>query len=232
MISNDSNNNWKRLSMEKDFWLSKWQANEIGFHLKDYHPLLQKYFPMLYSNEEAVFVPLCGKTRDMAFFESKGVKVLGCELSELAAQQFFEELYPISEDKVLPSQQGLFSKYQKNGITILVGNIFDLMPSDLQQTSFIYDRASIIALPSKLREAYVSHLKAVFPTARMLLITLDYDQGVMSGPPFSVHQEEINQLYSFATVKQLYRNNIIDQEPKFQSKGLKEFYETAYSIEW
>jgi thiopurine S-methyltransferase len=66
----------------------------------------------------------------------------------------------------------------------------------------------------------------------MLLITLDYDQKIMNGPPFSVTQKEVNKLFSFAKVKQLHRSDIIEQEPAFKKRGLTRFYETVYSIEW
>ena len=218
--------------MEKKFWLDKWEANEIGFHLSDYHPLLQKYLPLHYSNEKTVFVPLCGKSRDMAFFESKGVEVTGCELSAKAATDFFTELYPLAQQPVKAVKGARFSRYHKNNINILVGNLFVLESNDFTQIKFIYDRASIVALHEKLRRQYVSHLRQLFPTAKMLLITLDYDQNIMSGPPFSVTQEEVNKLYSFAKIELLHRSDIIEKEPAFKNRGLTSFFETAYSIEW
>jgi len=218
--------------MEKKFWLDKWEANEIGFHLSDYHPLLQKFYPMLYADKKSVFVPLCGKSRDMAFLESKGLAVTGCELSGKAAEDFFTELYPLAQQSVEAVKGSRFNRYHKNDINILVGNIFDLEPSDFTGIEFIYDRASIVALPDKLRQQYVSHLCQIFPTVKMLLITLDYDQKIMNGPPFSVTQKEVNKLFSFAKVKQLHRSDIIEQEPAFKKRGLTRFYETVYSIEW
>ncbi len=218
--------------MERKFWLDKWEANEIGFHLSDYHPLLQKYFPKLYSDVKKVFVPLCGKSRDMAYFESQGSEVIGCELSELAAQNFFAELYPLSQEPVKSVAWSKGASYAKNNINILTGNIFDLTTNELKNITFIYDRASIVALPDKLRVQYVAHLRAIFSHAKMLLITLDYDQNIMSGPPFSVNPNEVEQLYSFAKIEQLQRSNIIDQETNFKNKGLEAFYETAYAIEW
>ena len=113
-----------------------------------------------------------------------------------------------------------------------MGNLFVLESNDFTQIKFIYDRASIVALPDKLRRQYVSHLRQLFPTAKMLLITLDYDQNIMSGPPFSVTQEEVNKLYSFAKIELLHRSDIIEKEPVFKNRGLTSFFETAYSIEW
>ena len=39
----------------------------------------------------SVFVPLCGKTLDMVWLSEQGFNVVGCEISEVAAQQFFNE---------------------------------------------------------------------------------------------------------------------------------------------
>ncbi|NRB39146.1 MAG: hypothetical protein HRU20_11870 [Pseudomonadales bacterium] len=79
--------------MEKDFWLQRWSNNEIGFHLKKANPLLIKHFQAL--NIEAgkrVFLPLCGKTRDIAWLLAAGYQVIGAELSNTAIQQLFKEL--------------------------------------------------------------------------------------------------------------------------------------------
>jgi thiopurine S-methyltransferase len=55
----------------------------------------------------------------------------------------------------------------------------------------IYDRAALIALPPELRAKYVAHLKA----ASLLLITLEYPQERMDGPPFSIGAAEVQRLY-------------------------------------
>ncbi len=38
-----------------------------------------------------VFVPLCGKSIDMLWLVQQGFAVTGCEISELAVEQFFTE---------------------------------------------------------------------------------------------------------------------------------------------
>ena len=51
----------------------------------------------------------------------------------------------------------------------------------------MYDRASLIALPPEMRERYARHLAGILPPAtQILLITLDYPQPEMPGPPFAV----------------------------------------------
>lgn len=218
--------------MEKSFWLDKWQQNQIGFHLSEFHPLLQKYSDDLFSNASSIFVPLCGKTKDMEFLYSQGFNVLGNEFSSIATEDFFAEATLASQYPLNIIEQDPFIRYQQDKIEILVGDFFELTNQQLKNIYCVYDRASLIALPKEKRKSYVAHIKEIMPKATMLLITLDYDQQLMAGPPFSVDPSEVEKLFSFARIEQLHRRDIIHQEPRFKSKGLQCFYQTAYKIEW
>ena len=67
------------------------------------------------------------------------------------------------------------------------GDMFELPREAVAGVAGVYDRAALIALPRPLREQYAEKLKALLPAqAPMLLITLEYEQPQMSGPPFSV----------------------------------------------
>jgi len=217
---------------DQSFWHKKWENNELGFHLNDIHPLLKKYHSDIFLAEETVFVPLCGKSIDMNFLQSKGKKVIGVELSDIAASSFFQEQFPKSSLTSYLIDQSNFQEFSAQNIRILVGDYFSLTSEILDGAKQIYDRASLIALPPEMRKSYVEHLRILLPKASMLLITLDYEQEKMGGPPFSVDFDEIMTLFSFANVKQLHRKNIIDKEPKFKSKGLTKFNQTAYHISW
>ncbi len=64
--------------MDKQFWIEKWHANEIGFHQEDVNPYLQTWWDKLQINPGGtVFVPLCGKSRDMLWLLKQGYKVIG-----------------------------------------------------------------------------------------------------------------------------------------------------------
>lgn len=69
-------------------------------------------------------------------------------------------------------------------IRIFAGNIFDLTPDLLGLMDGIYDRAALIALPEDLRRAYAAHLLSLTGPVPELLVTLDYDQSCLKGPPF------------------------------------------------
>lgn len=178
--------------MEADFWINKWQTNQIGFHLSDANPLLVKHFKKLSLPKGArVFIPLCGKSLDISWLLSQGHRVVGAELVELAIIQLFEELGVKPEVKEL----GKLKHYSAPQIDILVGNIFDINQETLGEVNAVYDRAAIVALPEEIRKKYSSHLKTITKNAPQLLITFEYDQSLFSGPPFSVDAEEVQSHY-------------------------------------
>ena len=139
--------------MEKSFWLKKWEENQIGFHNNEFHPLLVSHLGKLgLKTPSRIFVPLCGKSLDLIYLASLGHQVIGLELSEKAILSFFTENKLDFEKKV----HGPYNRYScKNlNIKILQGDFFQLTTDYLGPIDFIYDRASLIALPSEMRKPY------------------------------------------------------------------------------
>ena len=65
----------------------------------------------------------------------------------------------------------------------------------------------------------------------MLLISLEYDQSVMQGPPFSVPVSEITSLYGCRYAVELLQScDQIEQRPRWRDFGLKSFHETALRL--
>ena len=148
--------------MDPEFWQSRWQEGRIGFHQDRPTPLMLKHWPSLgVTPGQQVFVPLCGKSLDMAWFASQGLRVLGVELSALAVEAFFREsgLHPEVED----TRYG--REYRAQGIRIICGDAFALDEDALADCSAVFDRAALIALPAALRERYVHELYARVPRA-------------------------------------------------------------------
>ena len=218
--------------MEKDFWLERWEKEEIGFHQNDYNPYLREYWQQLQLDRGSpVFVPLCGKSRDMIWLDSQGFPVLGVELSAIAAKAFFEE------NGMTPrhSPQGKFDSHESGGIRILCGDFFDLDRSMLENVGAVYDRASLIALPPEMRERYISRMAAILPPGtRILLITLDYDEKEMQGPPFAVSRREVQELYGkHASVSLLAEIDALNLErnARFRQRGLSRLQECVFLVE-
>ena len=189
--------------MEHNFWLDRWQTNQIGFHLPVAHPLLVKHLSALQLAKGArVFIPLCGKTLDIAWLLSQGYRLAGAELVEMAIVQLFNELgVPPNITTV-----GELKRYSAHNIDIFVGDIFELTADMLGAVDASYDRAALVALPSEMRVRYTAHLKTITHRAPELLITFEYDQSLVPGPPFSVNAAEVKTHFADATL--LERNDL------------------------
>ena len=215
--------------MKKDFWLERWEREEIGFHQNEINPYLRKYWHELHAaHGSEVFVPMCGKSRDMLCLLGQGHSVLGVELSAIAVQAFFKENgytpHHVTGEK--------FDRYEAGGIRILCGDFFDLGKNDLAKVGAVYDRASLVALPPEMRERYVRHLLGILPPAtQIMLITFDYPQPEMSGPPFAVSAGEVESLYrGHAEIRLLAQMDALAQNPHFQQRGLSRLQENIFLL--
>lgn len=178
--------------MDAHFWRQKWERNEIGFHEGEANRLLVRHFNALsLSERNRVFIPLCGKTLDIAWLLSRGYRVVGAELIETAIVQLFAELGLDPEI----SELGQARRYSAKDIDVFVGDIFGLSSEILGPVDAIYDRAALVALPEEIRRRYTGHLVELSEGAPQLLITFEYDQRAIDGPPFSVDNEEVMQHY-------------------------------------
>ena len=214
--------------MEPSFWHQRWENNKIGFHLGQVNPYLVRYWPDLGLHAGSrVFVPLCGKSLDMLWLAEQGHDVIGVEISPIAVRAFFDE------NSLQPevSQAGAFEIWSVDQITILLGDYFELQPAQLGEVEAVYDRASLIALPEEMREDYVEHLNALCPAMPRLLITLDYDQARMDGPPFAVSQEEVRELYhDRSSLVMLEANDVLADNERFREQGLDRLVEAVWCM--
>lgn len=216
--------------MDATFWNARWQEGRIGFHQDRPTPLLLAHWPALGIDPAArVFVPLCGKSLDMAWFASQGHEVLGVELSPLAVEQFFAErgLRP----EVVESPMG--PVHRARGVEIVCGDAFALDDALLSGCGAYFDRAALIALPPELRGRYVERLYARLPAGcRGLLITLEYPQHEKDGPPFDVGEDEVRRLFGpHGEVRLLERRDILADQPGFVAEGVTALHTAVYALE-
>jgi thiopurine S-methyltransferase len=179
--------------MKHDYWHNKWESNQIAFHNDTVHPMLaQHWFDLNLKSEARIFVPLCGKTRDIAWLLSLGHHIVGSELSEIAVEQLFVEMS--IQPKVF--QLDNLIHYTAPNIDIYVGDIFNLTAEQVGTIDATYDRAALVALPSEMRVRYSHHLNEITQHAVQCLICFEYDQDRLNGPPFSISEQELIQHYS------------------------------------
>ena len=199
------------LDMHADYWLEKWQANDIGFHKSEVNPSLVEHWGALSLAEGShVFVPLCGKTLDIAWLLAQGYRVIGAELVEKAVEQLFQGLGVEPER----SDLGEMKRYSAANLDVFVGDIFSVTEGMLGSVDAVYDRAALVALPAPVRERYTAHLTAITKKAPQLLVTYEYDQRLLKGPPFSVSNEEVERRYG-----DMYTLSFVESKDVF--KGLK-----------
>lgn len=215
--------------MDREFWLQKWERNEIGFHEPAGNRLLQRYWSAAGVPAGAtVLVPLCGKSMDMLWLARQGYRVLGVELSEQAVQAFFAEhgLMPKTEPA------GPFRRWRAEGIEILQGDLFALTPEHAPAVAGLYDRAALIALPKSDRLRYAQVLQRCLDRqARGLIVAMDYQPATEIRPPFSVSPEEVAALFApvFRT-QPLVREDVLAAEAKLAARGLTALHEAAYAL--
>ncbi|KEQ18370.1 thiopurine S-methyltransferase [Endozoicomonas numazuensis] len=213
--------------MNNPDWVTRWKEGRIGFHRPEFNESLLKFWPQLdVSQTQSVLVPLCGKSLDMIWLRQQGLEVVGTELVEMAVASFYQEQNLQPEVKDFQT----YRHWQADDIHILEGDFFALPENSLQSPVF-YDRAALIAVPSAMRKQYVDQLLRAAPNLQEgLLITVEYDQDLVQGPPFSVEEDEVRTLFSpwFEVIK-------LDAHSSFAStslkeKGVNELVEVVYKL--
>jgi len=216
--------------MQKEFWLERWQQNQIGFHQEEGNPALREFAGELeIAPGDLVFVPLCGKSRDLEWLQQQGYRVLGVELSTIAANDFFVE----HGKEVSITSRDKFQSYRSDDIEILCGDYFDLDAEMFTDVRAVFDRAALIAMPPEMRPAYADKIAALLlPGTRILLVTMEYPDNQMQGPPFSVPEDNVRNLYGKNfSISVLQENDILAREPRFRERGLTSMVEKIYLLQ-
>jgi len=213
--------------MERKFWEERWENNQIGFHRSAVNPVLEKYFLKLNPENKTVFVPFCGKSLDMVWLLEKGFHVTGCEISRIAAVSFFKE-------NSIPhtiETSGEFEIFSGKNIEIFCGDFFNLKNLFRSPVS-VFDRASLVALPPPMRNSYASRMADLLPAdSSTLLITMEYPDGEMNGPPFSVKEEEVKTLYSGNfNISRIEVIDVFSENPQFKERGITSINEKVYHL--
>jgi thiopurine S-methyltransferase len=216
--------------VQKEFWLDRWQQNQIGFHQEEGNPALREFASELkIADGDLVFVPLCGKSLDLEWLSQQGYRVLGVELSKIAITDFFVE----QGKEASITTRDAFQSYRNGDIEILCGDYFNLDADMFSDVRAVFDRAALIAMPPEMRQAYADKIAELLQTGtRILLVTMEYPGNQMQGPPFSVPEENVRDLYDKNfSISVLQENDILAREPRFRERGLTSMVEKIYLLE-
>lgn len=216
-------------TVHREFWLERWRTQQIGFHQSEVNAHLRRHWASLeVASGQAVFVPLCGKSLDMLWLAEHGHRVIGVELAESAVRAFFDEAgMPFQMER-----ERHLLRYSHDAVTIYCGDVMDLTGLHMRGVGGVYDRAGLIALPPRLRAHYADHLQRIVPDgSRMLLLTLEYEQSKVSGPPHAVLEDEVRALFAArCRVDTLCRATTRALPPGFAEAGVADASEAAYRI--
>lgn len=221
--------------MDADYWLQRWREGRTGWHRDAVMPLLARHWPALGVPRGArVLVPLAGKSLDMLWLASQGLRVLGVEISPLAVETFLAENQ--LQAQTVNASDGPHHRVTNapagGAIEIINGDLFEVDLATLASCQAFYDRAATIALPAPMRERMANEVYAKLPAAsRGLLIVLDYPQHQMEGPPFSVDEREVHRLFDADwTIELLDRRDILSEDPRFAAQGVTAMHTSVHRL--
>jgi thiopurine S-methyltransferase len=215
------------------------------------NPILEKYADQILppsdgdtcSAPTSIFVPLCGKTIDMAYLAKQASvkEVVGIDGIRKALEEFAQEQ---PELEVSPQEQvGKYERFVGNKITLLKGDLFEF--DELAaggRFGAIFDRASMVAIQPALRKDYVSVMgKVIAPGGKILLVTIERkgsdEEAVNKGPPFSLSEQVVLDLYEgedwVESISLLEQEDMFVKEPeqKARYEGLDGLMELTFLIQ-
>lgn len=203
-------------------WLARWEAGRIGWHEAGGNAGLKAHWPELEPGSR-VLVPFCGKSIDLVWLAGRGLEVTGVELSTVAVAAFFDENGLAYERDRLGDQERW--RASDMDLSLVCG---DYMAFADQPFDALYDRGALVAVPAGQRPAYVRHTDSLLaPDAFRLVITLEYPQSRVEGPPYAVMPDELERYWP-GLVCVSRHNDIDNAPPKFRDAGLAEFLEAVW----
>lgn len=207
-----------------EYWENRWITGQTGWHRSAFSELLLKHWPSLELNSKCeVFVPLCGKSLDMIWLAENGHTITGVEFAKPAVETFFQE----NEIEHEITKYSDYQKFSGEKFTILNSDFFDLESGIIHADAW-YDRAAMIAVKPNLRRDYVNQIRRFTKVGAVgLLITYTYPQKEMEGPPFSLEDEDVYNLFNDGfNVKPLERIDLEDE----RERGLSRISSTVFKI--
>jgi thiopurine S-methyltransferase len=188
-----------------------------------------------------VFVPLCGKTVDLAYLTTLADEVVGVEGIRMALEQFAQEQPQLNISNESTTTTDGFERFQGDKIKLLKGDFFELDASKTDgEFDLIFDRASLVAIEPKMRQAYVDVLGSLLSAGgTILLVVLERkgtEEGMKMGPPYSVPEAVVRELYEardwVESVNFLEQSDQLQTKPEYRERfpDLDHLFEVVYEI--
>lgn len=213
--------------MEPAFWQERWANGQIGFHEGRPNTLLVEHAGVL-DGLARLYVPLCGKAVDLAYLRGRGHHVTGTELVGDAITQLFSEL----GEAPMTTSVAPYTKHEGRDLVVLEGDAFALTPDHTGgHFDGAYDRAAFVAIDPKMRRAYADTMARVVRRGGVvLMVTFDYPQEKVSGPPWSVPKGEVEATFGHDFDVTLLAERAQPGTPKQVAAGVHEVHERAHVL--
>lgn len=213
--------------MKHEDWSARWREGRTAFHQAEANDLLVRYAERAWGHQprRRVLVPLCGKSLDLVYLASRAESVVGVEFVVQAVVDFFasQSLEPAVD-------AGPPRRYTADRYTLFAADFFSVGGQEVGEVDAAFDRAALVALPAETRPAYAARLAELLsPGARLLLVSYEYDESRMEGPPFSVPASEVHALFggSFEIEFLESRDGLTES---LRERGLDSVQESAFVL--
>ncbi|MDZ7681321.1 MAG: hypothetical protein U5J63_06285 [Fodinibius sp.] len=216
--------------MEISYWQSRWHKDNTGWQMDEVYPLLPTLWNRRSLKSQArVLVPLCGNSPDLHWLAEQGHTVIGIDVSGKALRRTMRD-HPA---KFTEETSYGFTVYRSQQMELWEGDFLKLPARTITTPDVIYDKAAIVALPPEMRTTFAQKVMELSnPNTQLLVQTFEYEQHEMSGPPFSVGRNEIEQYYGDRfSITPVHEQSRLQDMAKFRQRGLSSYFiEKVYHL--
>jgi thiopurine S-methyltransferase len=217
------------MSETRAFWQQRWEQHQIGFNEGKPNDLLVAHAGRLeIAPSMRILVPLAGKAADLRWLSARGHDVVGVEFIIHGIDEFFRE-----QDVDTWSHHhklGTHDAFTANHVTMICEDFFAIRAESVGTFDAIYDRAALIAVEPAMRARYVETCRGLLKeNAPTLLISVAYDQSKTHGPPWSVDDATVRELFAGRSIEALQKRTGTPP-PRLAQAGVGALEETAFLI--
>ena len=124
------------------------KKSEDPEYLKKVDPILMKNIKQLTAGRDnlRIFVPMCGKTRDMLWLADQGHAITGAEINARYIKAFFRDAeleYKLRSEQITPTKKANVYEAKDKEITLYQCDIFDYSVEVSGQFDAIWDQSAL-----------------------------------------------------------------------------------------
>ncbi|XP_053394589.1 probable thiopurine S-methyltransferase [Mercenaria mercenaria] len=177
-------------------WVKRWAEGDTPFHQSTHDRFLdEREEEMFQGRKKSIFMPLCGKTFDILWMYRNGHTVCGVEIAEQPVKEFFEENEIDHEIQAVENIGNLY-KSKDGRLKLYVADLFDMSREICGQYDVVWDRRSFQAINLVDHQQYRDLLVSLMKEDTLYYLgTVEYDPTVWPGPPHSLSDEVVRDVF-------------------------------------